>query len=152
MTNQDICSESSVSGDGETRTLTPLLAPDPKSGVSTFHHTPHKSRIYSSQRDQGNPGEKLARSAIAAHPLPLSTTWLMGCGRRGTRTPEPEWERIVECGRFELPLKNLTFQPTFQRFVTVYSVITVRCNCHYAILPKNYLLIFSKYSSSILLM
>ena len=40
MTNQDICSESSVSGDGETRTLTPLLAPDPKSGVSTFHHTP----------------------------------------------------------------------------------------------------------------
>ena len=40
VTNQDICSESSVSGDGETRTLTPLLAPDPKSGVSTFHHTP----------------------------------------------------------------------------------------------------------------
>ena len=40
MTNQDICLESSVSGDGETRTLTPLLAPDPKSGVSTFHHTP----------------------------------------------------------------------------------------------------------------
>ena len=40
MTNQDICSKSSVGGDGETRTLTPLLAPDPKSGVSTFHHIP----------------------------------------------------------------------------------------------------------------
>ena len=77
QTNQGICSKSSVSGDGETRTLTPLLVPDSNSGVSTFHHTPHKSRIYSSQRDQGNPDEKLTRSAIAVHSLPLSTTWLM---------------------------------------------------------------------------
>ena len=45
VTNQDICSESSVSGDGETRTLTPLLAPDSKSGVSTFHHTPINPRF-----------------------------------------------------------------------------------------------------------
>ena len=40
QTNQDICLESNVSGDGETRTLTPLLVPDSNSGVSTFHHTP----------------------------------------------------------------------------------------------------------------
>ena len=68
MTNHYIHPESNVSGDGETQTPTPLLVPDSKSGVSTFHHTPHKTKIYSSQRDQGNPGEKLARSAIAAHP------------------------------------------------------------------------------------
>ena len=40
QTNQGICSKSSVSGDGETRTFTPLLVPDSNSGVSTFHHTP----------------------------------------------------------------------------------------------------------------
>ena len=40
QTNQDIYSKSNVSGDGETRTLTPLLVPDSNSGVSTFHHTP----------------------------------------------------------------------------------------------------------------
>lgn len=52
--------------------------PAPKAGGSTIPPHPHKAKIYSSQRDQGNPGEKLARFAIAAHPLPFSTTWLIG--------------------------------------------------------------------------
>ena len=61
-------------------------------------------------------------------------------GRRGTRTPEPEWERIVECSRFELPLKpNLSVNIP----VICYSLL-----CYYSPLqlplcdpPKNYLLI-----------
>ena len=80
--------------------------------------TPHKSKIYSSQRDQENLGEKLARSAIAAHPLPLSTTWLMGCGRRGTRTPEPQWERIYS--PLQLPLCD---PPRFHFFKPVSSLL-----------------------------
>ena len=76
--------------------------PAPKAGGSTIPPHPHKSRIYSSQRDQGNPGGKLARSAVAAHPLPFSTTWLIGCGRGRTRTSEARRRGIYS--PLQLPL------------------------------------------------
>ena len=117
MTNQDICSESSVSGDGETRTLTPLLAPDPKSGVSTFHHTPinpgfihlkeTKETLTKNLQDPQSPLCNPPPKKLLTHYLYLGDQW--GSNPRHSEPqsdalPTELWSPYFERhGRIELP-------------------------------------------------
>ena len=93
MTNHYIHPESNVSGDGETQTPTPLLVPDSKSGVSTFHHTPINPGFIHLKETK----ETLAKNLQDPQSLRIRNPFnnlvdgqsFYICGRRGTRTPEP---------------------------------------------------------------
>ena len=117
QTNQGICSKSSVSGDGETRTLTPLLVPDSNSGVSTFHHTPinpgfihlkeTKETLTKNLQDPQSPLCDPPPKKLLTHYLCLGDQW--GSNPRHsepqsdalpTELWSPYWERH---GRIELP-------------------------------------------------